>query len=165
MEGDMLTFILARWATVKAIGWAGALAWGRSRLTSTVTGAPTQAAVIAAVAIGLVVAVAIGAVALTVHDRRVSRETRAACVAEHVLAARDAELAAIRGALEKAALQLKDRHAALQAQTEDLNRLEADNARLRSLSPDPDRPVFAADDPWLQRSKRPTPDRPGVPRR
>ena len=161
----MLTMLFARWAAVKAIGWAGALAWGRSQVAGAVAGVPAQAVAIASVVVGLIAAVAIGAVALAVHDRRVSRETRNVCVAEHTLAAKNAEIAAIRDALVKADLQLKDRHAALQAQTEDLNRLEADNARLRSLSPDPDRPVFAADVPWLQRSKRPTPDRSGVPRR
>ncbi len=43
----MLTWIIGKWAIVKAVGLAGALAWGREKATSAVAGSSTQAVAIA----------------------------------------------------------------------------------------------------------------------
>lgn len=144
-----IAWIAARWGLVKAAGWVGALAWGKSRAASVLSGQASQATIAAVIAGCVVIAFASGAVLLMFHDKRVSRETRAACIAEHVADALRAEIEATRTAIRLRDMQLKERHADLEAAETRISQMEKANADLRARAPGGADVVFPADDPWL----------------
>lgn len=144
-----LAWIAAKWGLVKAAGWVGALAWGKSRVAAVASGQASQATMAALVVGGVVVAFVCGAVLLMFHDKRVSRETREACVAEHVADALRAEITATRAAIAQRDIQLRERHADLEAAEERISQMEKTNADLRARAPGGADVVFSADDPWL----------------
>lgn len=161
----MLAWVIGRWAVLKAIGWAGALAWGRSKAGEVIAGQSTQAIAIACVVAAVLFAAVVGAVSLSIHDARVSRETRMACVAERDLIALNAQLKQYSDALVARERALKARDGELQEYETRIDQLQREQEALRATSPDRDSPVFAADDPWLQRGKRAAPAGPTGPKR
>lgn len=161
----MLTWIIGKWAIVKAVGLAGALAWGREKATSAVAGSSTQAVAIAVFVAAVLAAGIIGMVAINIHDRRVSRETRAVCMAERDAQALTAQLKQFREAVAERDKTIRAREDELQEYETMVDKLRREKEALRATAPDRDNPVFAADDPWLHRGKRAAPAGPAGPKR
>lgn len=61
-----------------------------------------------------------------------------------------AELAATKRALEAAQVTLRLRSIAIGLAEDEIEGLRQEMEALRAAAPDPDAPVFAADDPWLR---------------
>lgn len=110
--------------------------------------------------IGIVVIGAMtGAVALGVvrHDKRVARETRAACIAEESLKSEQAARQAVERALAERERALAVSQAALVVANkarEAANILMGEKLDEAARAPDADARVFDADDRWLQALRR-----------
>jgi len=133
---------------ILAKAWALVAPWAGKRLLRLLPWlVPLLPALKAALFGVIATAVLAGIVWLSWPDERMTRaEAQQACADANMRA----ELEATKEALRVAQETLRRRDAAMDAAERWIDELEKEMEALRAAAPDPDAPVFAADDPWLR---------------
>ena len=142
-------------ALIGALEWLRALAapWAGRLLLRVLPWAVPLLPVLRGLAVAACLAAALGAVIwLAWPDPRQMTQAEAKQACEDAMAR--AELAATRDALRHAQETLRWRATAIDMAEEEIETLRTEMEALRAAAPDPDAPVFAADDPWLRRRSR-----------
>ena len=128
--------------------WALIAPWGGRLLLKALPWAlPLLPALKAAVFSALAAAVLAGVVWLSWPEKRLTEaEAQQACEDANMRAELDATKEALRVAQET----LRQRAIAIGMAEDEIENLRQEMEALRAAAPDPDAPVFAADDPWLR---------------